>query len=123
MHMPFGAVTEESRLVCGLAMWLCMSSFVGARYIAAHAWEGGGKFHSGIRVNAAEGLTHSSMMGMADKTTKSIIEMPLAEHARRGNLPCRGRGRLINLGRLSTGCEIMHISDRSARICSKARTH
>ena len=86
-----------------------------------HAWEGGGKFHSGIRINATEGLTHS-MMGMADKTAKSIIEMPPAEHARRGNLPCRGR-RLINLGRLSTGCEIMHISDRSARICSKVRTH
>ena len=81
--------------------------------------EGGGKFHSGIRVNAAEGLTHS-MMGMADKTAKSIIEMPLAEHARRGNPPCRSR--LIILGRLSTGCEIMHISDRSARICSKVRT-
>ena len=85
-----------------------------------HAWEEG-NFILGFRINATEGLTHS-MMGMADKTAKSIIEMPLAEHARRGNLPCRGR-RLINLGRLSTGCEIMHISDRSARICSKVRTH
>ena len=47
---------------------------------------GGGKFHSGIRINATEGLTHS-MMGMADKTAKSIIEMPLLNMHAGGTFP------------------------------------
>ena len=79
---------------------------------------GGGKFHSGIRVNATEGLTHS-MMGMADKTAKSIIEMPLAEHARGGTFPVAAVSLILADFRL--GCEIMHISDRSRSLAVAAK--
>ena len=78
---------------------------------------GGGKFHSGIRINATEGLTHS-MMGMADKTAKSIIEMPLAEHA---GAPFPVAVFSLILADFRLGCEIMHISDRSRSLAVAAK--